>query len=228
MLITHHHMYTLSLRSIHHIWSCLSSDFCVRVRGVDTIYGIQITYDLWSTIWSLECRYDMICGVHFIHHLWSSLKSDFFSTPLRATRSLLLHHTYIRHDLSYNLRYGRHLLLLVPLCVEGGGGEYRSWGFSVGCVCVFFRWFTNRIPWDPLICSPSDPPRTQASERKQIVCCSSGVGCIGDNTSGGMMQYRVSKASWIWPSRRLQSQANKTVCGCVYVCMYIYTYYIYI
>jgi len=86
--------------------------------NADNLWSIE--YDLISAM--LQCRYGMIYGVHFIHHLWSSLSSDFFSAPLRATRSLLPHHTYIRHDLRYNLRYGRHLLLLVPLCVGGGGG----------------------------------------------------------------------------------------------------------
>jgi NAD(P)-dependent dehydrogenase (short-subunit alcohol dehydrogenase family) len=46
----------------------------------------------------------------------------------------------------------------------------------------------------PLLVAQAFTPHVKASQRKQIVCCSSGVGCIGDNTSGGMTQYRVSKA----------------------------------
>eukprot|EP00802_Teleaulax_amphioxeia_P019981 Tamp_20237.p1 GENE.Tamp_20237~~Tamp_20237.p1 ORF type:complete len:232 (+),score=36.37 Tamp_20237:3-698(+) len=47
----------------------------------------------------------------------------------------------------------------------------------------------------PLFIAQAFAPHVKASERKQVVCCSSGVGCISDNTSGGMTQYRISKAA---------------------------------
>ena len=47
----------------------------------------------------------------------------------------------------------------------------------------------------PILIAQAFSENVKASERKQVVCCSSGVGSIADNTSGGMTQYRISKAA---------------------------------
>jgi len=47
----------------------------------------------------------------------------------------------------------------------------------------------------PILISQAFLENVKASSRKQIVCCSSGVGSIAENESGGMTQYRMSKAA---------------------------------
>lgn len=47
----------------------------------------------------------------------------------------------------------------------------------------------------PVLIAQALVENVKASSRKQIVCCSSGVGSITENQSGGMAQYRMSKAA---------------------------------
>jgi len=69
----------------------------------------------------------------------------------------------------------------------------------------------------PVLIAQALIENVKASTRKQIVCCSSGVGSISENESGGMAQYRMSKAAL---NMGMQEVAVKTKdAGVQVICM---------
>mmetsp|Transcript_36708 Transcript_36708/g.80466 ORF Transcript_36708/g.80466 Transcript_36708/m.80466 type:complete len:232 (-) Transcript_36708:276-971(-) len=87
---------------------------------------------------------------------------------------------------------GTSIDLLLLNAAMKGNMERQHFG-NLGTEDILQVLHTNAVA--PLMIAQAFAEHVKSSQRKQIVCVSSGVGSIADNTSGGMTQYRMSKAA---------------------------------